>query len=138
MRAYRHASHQVLQSIRADLFPSPLECLPELSEVTGRFSCPALASKSPTELFDLIHVRADTWPRVLSPDVRKMLPAPHLSPGRPMSRVFLPENAVQPELDHAARENGAGRCLLLMAERKSFSTMLVHFVLGIERRLLRN
>ena len=53
-----------------------------------------------------------------------MLPAPHLSPGRPMSRdAVLPENAAQPVLDHAARENGASRGLLSMAERQSFSTV---------------
>ena len=55
-----------------------------------------------------------------------------------MSRdAVLPENVVRPAIDHAARDDGASRGLLLMAERQ-FLDYVLHFVLGIERRLLRD
>ena len=66
-----------------------------------------------------------------------MLPAPHLSSGRPMSRgAVLPENAVRPALDLVARENGASRDRLVCGREADFLVDVLHIVLGIDRRAL--
>ena len=68
-----------------------------------------------------------------------MLPAPLLSSGRPMSRsAVLPENAARPALDHSAHENGASGGRPVDDREAGFFEDVLHLVLGIDRRLLRD
>ena len=119
----RRADHQILQSVRADVCPRALERLLELSKVSGRFFLSSSYCIIPPELFDWIPVRAVSWSRVLSPEIRELLPATLPSSGRPMSRSTVPPEYAVRLRSTIRRVKTEPVVAVLLTGRQAFSRM---------------